>query len=242
MASLRFLRRVFVLLVLLPMAFPGMASDLFDRSNLVAWCIVPFDGKKRSPEERAEMVARLGIPNVAYDWRQEHVPEFEREILAYRQHGIGFFAFWGVHDEAFRLFEKHGLSPQIWVMPETKGETQEDRVKNAAEALLPTLEKVRAIGSRVGLYNHGGWGGEPENLVAVCEYLRDRHGANDVGIVYNLHHGHSHLDRLAEALAAMKPWLLCLNLNGMDPAGDEKGRKILPIGAGTEDLKVLRIV
>jgi len=40
----------------------------------------------------------------------------------------------------------------------------------------------------------------------------------------------------------MLPHLLCLNLNGMDIAGDTKGRKILPIGAGTEDLKVLRQV
>ncbi|MFM9000638.1 MAG: LamG domain-containing protein, partial [Opitutia bacterium] len=36
------------------------------------------------------------------------------------------------------------------------------------------------------------------------------------------------------------PHLLCLNLNGMDIEGDAKGRKILPVGAGTEDLKVLR--
>jgi azurin len=40
----------------------------------------------------------------------------------------------------------------------------------------------------------------------------------------------------------MLPHLLCFNLNGMDVGGDAKGRKILPIGAGTEDLKVLRQV
>src|SRR5690606_17151288 len=62
----------------------------------------------------------------------------------------------------------------------------------------------------------------------------------NVGIVYNLHHGHSHLDRLPEAIEAMKPWLLCFNLNGMDVAGDTKRRKILPLGVGTEDVKVLR--
>jgi hypothetical protein len=39
----------------------------------------------------------------------------------------------------------------------------------------------------------------------------------------------------------MKPWLLCLNLNGMDIDGEAKGRKILPLGVGTEDVKVLRI-
>ena len=31
---------------------------IFDRGNLVAWCIVPFDAKKRGPEERAVMATR----------------------------------------------------------------------------------------------------------------------------------------------------------------------------------------
>ncbi len=57
-------------------------ADLFDKPNLAAWCIVPFDAVKRSPEARAEMVAKMGIKKIAYDWRQEHVAEFEREILA----------------------------------------------------------------------------------------------------------------------------------------------------------------
>lgn len=217
-----------------------LAADLFDKSNLVAWCIVPFDKAKRTPEARAEMVAKMGIKKIAYDWRAEHVAEFEREILAYQKHGIEMFAFWGVHDEAFRLFEKYKLHPQLWVMLKVAGDTDEAKIKAAAEALLPTLERAKKLGSQVGLYNHGGWGGEPENMIAVCEFLKKHHGTDNIGIVYNLHHGHSHLDRLPKVLAAMKPWLLCLNLNGMDIAGDTKGRKILPLGVGTQDVTVLR--
>lgn len=216
------------------------AADLFDKSNLAAWCIVPFDSIKRSPEARAEMVAKLGFKKVAYDWRQEHVVEFEREILAYQKHGVEMFAFWSVHDEALRLFEKYKLHPQLWVMMKGTGETQDAQVKSAAEGLLPILAKAKAIGSQVGIYNHGGWAGEPENMVAVCEYLKKNHGTDNIGIIYNLHHGHSQLDRLPKAIEAMKPHLLCLNLNGMDIAGDTKGRKILPLGVGTQDVKVLR--
>lgn len=218
------------------------AADLFDKQNLAAWCIVPFDKAKRTPEARAEMVAKMGIKKIAYDWRPEHVAEFEREILAYQKHGIEMCAFWGTHDEAFRLFEKYKLHPQLWIMMKGTGETQEAQVKSAAEGLLPILAKAKAIGSQVGIYNHGGWSGEPENMIAVCEFLKKNHGIDNVGIVYNLHHGHSHLDRLSKALAAMKPWLLCLNLNGMDIAGDTKGRKILPLGVGTQDVTVLRQV
>src|SRR4051812_20241643 len=51
---------------------PGR-EGLFGRDNLVAWCIVPYDGKKRGPEERAAMLDRLGFRRFAYDWRAEHV-------------------------------------------------------------------------------------------------------------------------------------------------------------------------
>jgi azurin/sugar phosphate isomerase/epimerase len=240
MTTNAFLRHLCLLIISAYSVGQLAAADLFDKQNLAAWCIVPFDAAKRGPEARAEMVAKMGIKKIAYDWRQEHVAEFEREILAYQKHGIEFFAFWGAHDEAFRLFEKYKLHPQLWIMMKGTGETQEAQVKSAAEGLLPILAKAKAIGSQVGIYNHGGWGGEPENMVAVCEYLKKNHATDNIGIIYNLHHGHSHLDRLPKAIEAMKPHLLCLNLNGMDIAGDTKGRKILPLGVGTQDVKVLR--
>src|SRR5262249_27037481 len=55
---------------------PATAGELFGRPNLVAWCIVPFDAKKRGPEERAAMLERLGFRRFAYDWRAEHLPTF----------------------------------------------------------------------------------------------------------------------------------------------------------------------
>ena len=223
------------------LALPA-AEPLYDQKNLAAWCIVPFDNQKRTPEQRAAMVAKMGLTKVAYDWRAEHVAEFEQEILAYKKNGIEYFAFWSYHEEAFRLFEKYQLHPQVWVIAGGKGETQEAKVKSAAEGLLPTIAKAAKIGSKLAVYNHGGWSGEPENMVAICEYLKKNHAVTNVGIVYNLHHGHGHLDRLDEALKLMLPHLLCVNLNGMDIDGDAKGRKILPIGAGTQDLKVLRQV
>lgn len=233
--------RLLCVFLLTLLALPA-AEPIYETKNLVAWCIVPFDNQKRTPEQRAAMVAKMGLTKVAYDWRQEHVAEFEQEILAYKKHGIEFFAFWSQHPEAFRLFEKHQLHPQIWVMMNGKGATQEAKVKSAAEGLLPTIAKAAKIGSKVAIYNHGGWGGEPENMVAVVQYLQRHHAVGNVGIVYNLHHGHGHLARLDEALRLMLPHLLCLNLNGMDIGGDAKGRKILPIGVGTEDLKVLKQV
>ncbi|QXD25874.1 hypothetical protein F7C95_08315 [Opitutia bacterium ISCC 51] len=213
---------------------------LFRKDNLVAWCIVPFDAKERSPEERAAMLERLGIERVAYDWRQKHVTEFEREILAYQKHGLEYFAFWNEHPEAFALFEKYDMHPQIWkTLPSPEADSQEERIELAGKQMLPLVERTRRMGSKFGLYNHGSWGGEPENMIAVVDWLRSQTDADHVGIVYNLHHGHEHIDRFKSLLQQMMPYLLCLNLNGMNSSPDPK---ILALGQGEHEESLLRII
>ncbi len=214
----------------------------FATENLVAWCIVPFDAAKRGPAERAEMLKRLGLKRLAYDWRAEHVAQFEEEIQAMQAAGIEFFAFWGGHDAAYPLFEKYGIHPQIWrTAPSPKGGTQEEKVAAAGQAFLPLVEKGRELGCKVGLYNHGGWGGEPENLVAVCEWLRanTEGGAEHVGIVYNFHHAHEHIDDFPAVLEKLKPYLLCLNLNGMNRDAQPM---IVSIGQGEFEAQMIKAV
>jgi len=215
-------------------------EQLFAMDNLVAWCVVPFDAKRRGPAERAQMLEKLGFKKLAYDWRAEHVPTFEDEILQLKKHGIEFFAFWATHEDAFRLFEKYDLHPQIWVTaPSAPGDTEEARVEATARQLLPLVERTRKLGCPLGLYNHGGWGGEPKNLVAICRWLRQHADADHVGIVYNWHHGHEHIGDWAQSLAAMKPYLLCLNLNGMN---DGANPKILPLGRGQHERAMMQTI
>lgn len=217
-------------------------QNLIDKS-LVAWCIVPFDSQNRSPMERAKMLKRLGLKRVAYDWREQHVATFEDEILAYQKHDIEYFAFWGAHEKAFALFEKYDLHPQIWQMlSEPKANEQRDRVAEAAASVLPIVKRAEQLGCKLGLYNHGGWAGEPENLIAVCKHLRSQHDANHVGIVYNLHHAHPRIAEFKTLLQQMEPYLLCLNLNGMTRDGDQRNQKILPLGEGEYDLQLLKII
>jgi hypothetical protein len=64
----------------------------------------------------------------------------------------------------------------------------------------------------------------------------------NVGIVYNLHHGHHQLDRFPMLLQQMRPHLVALNLNGMVKDGDKIGKKILPIGQGDLDLQLLKSI
>jgi hypothetical protein len=58
------------------------SADIFRKDNLAAWCIVPFDKAKRNPEQRAAMLESLGIKKFVYDYRAEHVPQFEDEVIA----------------------------------------------------------------------------------------------------------------------------------------------------------------
>src|SRR5262249_49143496 len=69
-------------------------AKLFAQDNLVAWCIVPFDGKKRSPEDRAAMLKGLSFTKFAYDYRAEHVPSFDAEMEALKKQGITLTAWW----------------------------------------------------------------------------------------------------------------------------------------------------
>ncbi len=223
------------------------ADDLFARGNLIAWCIVPFDSAKRGPEERAAMLEKLGFRHFAYDYRAEHVPTWDDELTALKKHHVSLDAWWfpgSLNDEArkaLELFQRHGAKPQLWVTgggtPTKDAAEQTARIKQEAWRIKPIAEAAAAQGLQVAFYNHGNWFGEPENQLAIIERLA-RDGVKNVGLVYNLHHGHEHLDRFPALLAAMKPHLLALNLNGMTRGGE----KIIPIGQGTEDLELLRAI
>jgi hypothetical protein len=119
-------------------------------------------------------------------------------------------------------FKTRGLTPSFWVM-----------AAHAGDRLRPLAETLAKAGCRLSVYNHGGWGGRPANMVAGCEAVN----LPNVGIVYNLHHGHDHLPRFAEALARMLPHLHFPNLNGMTAEGDKKGQKILVLGQGDLDVR-----
>ncbi len=222
-------------------------TGIYAKENLIAWCIVPFDGNKRGPEERAKMLARIGVRKLAYDYRAEHIPTFDDEMQALKQHGIKLSAWWfptTLNDEArliLSVLKKHDVKTELWVTgsggPKTP-DGQQAWVEAEANRIRLIAEAAAEIGCKVGLYNHGGWFGEPENQIAIIKQL----GLPNVGIVYNLHHGHEHLDRLDELLKKMKPYLYAVNLNGMTRGGDRQGQKILPLGAGDLDQQLLRTI
>jgi sugar phosphate isomerase/epimerase len=224
---------------------PTKPADRFGPDNLVAWCIVPFDAKKRGPADRVEMLQKLGFKKYAYDWRADHLPTFDEEVGLLKKAKIELTAVWfpaNLGPDAQKLLgviKKHEVRPQLWVtMGEPAGKDQTAKVEAAAKVIRPIAEEAAKLGCAVALYNHGGWFGEPENQIAIIEALK----LKNVGIVYNLHHGHDHFDKFPELLELMKPHLLALNLNGSTKGGDKVGKKILPLGAGELDVKLLNDV
>src|SRR5262249_15519578 len=220
---------------------------LFARKNLIAWCIVPFDAKKRGPEERVAMLKKLMFERYAYGWRADHLPSFERELQLLRDNGIKLQAVWfpaQLDADARKILDllgKYRVKTQLWVTmadPEPGSKNQADKVAAEVKILKPIAREAAKIDCSVGLYNHGNWFGEPENQLAIIDALK----LPNVGLVYNLHHGHDHLDRLPDLLRKMLPHLYAINLNGMVPGGDKQGLKILPLGTDDLDLNILRTI
>jgi hypothetical protein len=226
-------------------------EGIFAKTNLVAWCIVPFDSQKRGPEARAEMLERLGIHRLAYDWRAEHIPTFDAEVAAMRKHHIDITAWWfpaALNAEAKAILdciERNQIHLQLWVTMGTEPEPDtarlEQKIQAAVETLGPICAEAQKRACTVALYNHLGWFGEPANQVQVIERLQ-KNGHANVGSVYNFHHGHGHLADFERHFKTLKPHLLALNLNGMVRGGDKAGKKIIPLGTGDEELRLMKIV
>jgi quinoprotein glucose dehydrogenase len=217
----------------------------------MAWCIVPFDAKKRGPEDRAAMLARLGFKHFAYDYRAEHIPTFDAEMDALKRQGVALDAWWfptTLNAEArgiLDVLKRHQVRAQLWVTgaggPTRTPEEQKARVESEAKRLEPIARAAEEIGCTVALYNHGAWFGEPDNQIAIIERLKAQ-GVRNVGMVYNQHHGHEHLKDFPALLQRMKPYMLVLNLNGMTANGEALGKKIMPLGQGDLDLQLLRVI
>lgn len=225
----------------------NMEPSIFDRDNLVAWCIVPFDAAERSPEERAVMLQELGIGKMAYDYRDRHIPSFARELEVLEETGIELSAVWlwihpqegDVLGEASRrileILEESGTRTELWVGFAEQvfdGVGDGERLPAAVDMVSEILAEAQRIGCTIALYNHGGWFGEPENQVAIIDAI----GSEEVRIVYNFHHGHEQLERFDEILDLMLPHLSTVNLNGMRP----EGPKILPLGGGSHEQGMMK--
>lgn len=230
-------------------AFAQDSSGIYSKENLVAWCIVPFDKPERSPEQRARMLKELGINKLAYDWRERHVPYFEDELAALKKHKIKLQSFWYYSgpepekDKNFKiiidLLRTHNIKTEIWTMitgiKNLDSMSQQQKIEAVSKPLKYIATKAAEIGCKVGLYNHGGWFGEPENQLALIEHL----DMNNIGIVYNFSHSEYQIHRFPEFYPKILPHLLAINLTGLD--GGYPAR-VVPVGKGNIEYRMMKII
>lgn len=228
---------------------PASRLGLFDQQNLTAWCAVPFDARKRGPEERAAMLQRLGFSHFAYDWRPEHIPTFDAEVSALRNRAIDLAAWWfptDAHDPAARtildVIQRHHIHPQLWVMgsgaPTKTPAEQQQRIEQEAERIRQIVELAAPYGCPVELYNHNGWFGQPANEVAIIERLKQS-GITNVGMVYNFSHGHNDIADFPAIWKRIQPHVVAVNVTGMTPGGESN---IVPPGQGDHEVAMLRVI
>ncbi|MEO6961839.1 MAG: hypothetical protein ABIY90_07730 [Puia sp.] len=225
-------------------------GDVFSRNNLVAWCIVPFDNKNRTPEERAHMLVKLGISKFAYDWREVHVPYFDREMDAIKKYHIKLQAFWmpygpdpalNIHSkEILALLKRHGIKTQLWWSygsqdDALKNFSQQEKVVAVGKMAMAIAKDAEEIGCTVGLYGHGGWFGEPENELSVLQYVKMK----NLGIVYNFNHAEDQVSGFSAFFPKIIPHLIALNISGLKkgPPG-----KVVAVGQGDSEMGMIRII
>ncbi len=226
---------------------PAGDPSIYSPQNVLAWCVVPFDAKKRGPGERAEMLKRLGFKRFAYDWRDKDIPTFDAEVDALKKNGIDLFAWWfptNPGDKNARTIldvaRRHDIHPQLWVMgggpPTRTPAEQSQRIDQEADRINKIVEMAAPFGCEVELYNHNGWFGQTDNQVAIIQRLKER-GVSGVGIVYNFSHGHADMDDFPAIWKRMQPYVVAVNVTGMVPDG-----RLIPPSQGDRELQMMRVI
>lgn len=234
---------VFLVLIFLSVCQKSSAQEsaLFEPSNFIPWSIVGFDVKERSPEQRLAMLERLGFKQYAYGNRPKHIPSMKHEWQLAKQMGIDIKAVWlyinlakdkpgELREQTEIVFENLAavnLHTQIWVGfdPKYFQNLDNEQALDEAVAMVSYLAKrAKLVGSKIALYNHGGWFGKPKNQLQIIKALPQE----DIGVVFNFHHAHDSLKEYQANIKMLMPYLWCVNLNGMKADGP----KIITIGQG----------
>lgn len=220
-------------------------------NNVYPWCIVAFDSVERSPAERIHMLKELGFVKYAYDWRDKHLDEMERELTLAKENDIEIISVWlwlnakrdslghlnPSNERIFEVLKDVQLKTTLWLSFNNnffEDLTQEQSIHRATEIIKFVDMKAKEIGCKIALYNHSGWFGQPNNQVEIIKALPQC----DLSIVYNFHHAHQHLEEFPQIVEKIRPYLSSVNLNGMG----KEGAKILPIGEGDYEKDMIKLL
>ena len=193
------------------------------------------------------MLKELGITQLAWDWRDEHLPAMEEEIKTLRKNNIKLKSVWfwvdgnpeepldDANNFILRTLKENDVKTELWLSFNDgyfEGLTESEKLKKGIATVDAINRKAKEIGCTLHLYNHGSWFGEPQNQVRIIEGI----GTKDIGIVYNFHHARHQVNDFPGLLRIMLPYLSTVNINGMR----ENGPTILTVGRGDKELWMLQ--
>ena len=224
-------------------------DTIFQKDNLIPWSIVGFDVKERTPQERLDMLKRLGYKQYAYGNRPRHIPTMKVEWELAKKKNIDIKAVWlyinlrkdipgklkPESEIIFKNLKEVGLHTQIWVGFEPtyfESLNDEESLEQAVAMVSFLVEKAKEVGCKIALYNHGGWFGSPQNQLKIIKRLPKE----NIGVVFNYHHAHDSLESYSQHIKDLLPYLWCVNLNGMKTDGP----KIITIGQGNLEFKMIQ--
>ncbi len=248
-----FIQCLFIILVF---AFLNQCKSKIEINNLdmdrvFAWCIVPFDVKNRTPEQRIDLLKELGIQKYAYDWRDKHLDEMVHEWKLAKTNNIQVTAVWlwldarndtvgklsPLNERLLQNIDSANLSTDIWLSFNNNyfdSLPQDQALAKGVEIVGYIADRAAGLNCKVVLYNHGSWFGQPENQINIIKTLPGK----DIGIVYSFHPAHQQLDRFPQLIDAMMPYLKAVNLNGMKRGGP----MILPLNKGDEEQAMIKLL
>lgn len=236
--------RILLLLMYLPGFMCSCSQEenaSIDMENVYPWCIVAFDSLERSPSQRIELLQELGFNKWAYDWDKDHLDNMEADLSQAQGNQIEIFSMWlwlnakryslgrlsDMNENMFTILEKLELETRLWLSFSNnffKDLSHDQALGLAVEMISFIHSKATEIGCKIELYNHGGWFGNPDNLIQIIEALPDL----NLQLVYNFHHAHQDLEAYVDIIKKIAPHLASVNINGMR----KEGPKILTVGAG----------
>lgn len=229
----------------------GYQRPLVSMDKVYAWCIVPFDSIKRTPEDRIKMLKSLGISQYAYDWRTEHLATMGKELELARQNDVDINAVWlwidddwdavgklnESNEKVFEILKAVNYSGQLWVSFHAnfyEGLSDAEAVKKGGDMIAYLSQRASTLNCKVALYNHGSWFGEPKNQIKIIKSLPNQ----ELGIIYNFHHAHHQIEGFDQMASDMLPYLWAINLNGLR----KEGPKIMTIGAGNHEAEMITLL
>lgn len=218
-------------------------------SNVIPWCIVPYDALERTPSERIQMLKELGFDKYAYDWRDRHLDEMGKELQLAESNGIEVSSVWmyinggsdivgelsSSNKRIFEILSSSKIKTTIWLGFSDnyfEGLSHELSIEKGAAMVSYINGKALELGCEVALYNHGGWYGDPNNQIEIIKTIKN----DKISLAYNFHHAHEHIDDFSNLAKNMMPYLSVVNLNGMKKGGP----KILTIGKGEHEKVMIK--